>query len=82
LLRGQSLSEQCQHQHSAGSCAACLWHCVLVAMVQRAAGQRQQWQRLSHLLWQRRQWQLWQPHTTIKLQPDAVASAVASAAVA
>jgi hypothetical protein len=27
------------------------------------------------LLWQRRQWQLWQLHTTIKLQPDAVALA-------
>jgi hypothetical protein len=47
-----------------------------------AAGQRQQWKRLSHLLWQRRQWQLWQPHTTYKLQPDAVALAVAWAAVA
>jgi hypothetical protein len=26
-------------------------------MLQRAAGQRQQWKRLSHLLWQQRQWQ-------------------------
>jgi hypothetical protein len=48
--------------------------------LQRAAGQ--QWKRLSHLLWQWRQWQLWQLHTTIELHPDAVASAVASAAVA
>jgi hypothetical protein len=43
--------------------------------------QRQQWHTtaLAAAVAQRPQWQLWQRHTTIKLQPDAVAAAVASA---